>query len=376
LVDSRALGGASSWFEVAVESLPNLTSGNPYLSEEYFQLLLRKAVSAGASDVHLKVGQPPGARVRGELVYFRVDRLGPASTLAMASHVLAGQRDARELESLTNYDGSYEVDGLARFRVNLYRQRGSIAVVMRVIPFRVPTLAEISAPPVCASLVERERGLVLCVGAAGQGKTTTVAAMIDHLNRSVARHVITIEDPVEYVHEDDRCAISQREIGRDTPSFAVALRAALRQDPDLIFVGEIRDAETMETALRAAETGHLVLSTLHTPDVLRTVHRVISLADGTGGDTRERLADALQGIVAQRLLPRVDGEGVVLATEVLVGTGSVRESIKRPQGNPPLRELMEQGGSLYGMQTFETCVRELVRIGWVERDSMRTHASF
>ncbi|MGC4068330.1 MAG: ATPase, T2SS/T4P/T4SS family [Polyangiaceae bacterium] len=237
MVDSRDLGGASWWFEVVVDSLPNLPSGNPYLSEEYFQQLLRKAVSAGASDVHLKVGQPPGARVRGELVYFRVDRLRPESTLAVATHVLSGHQAAHELETLTNYDGSYEVDGLARFRVNVYRQRGSIALVMRVIPFRVPTLAELSIPPVCSSLVERERGLVLCVGAAGQGKTTTVAAMIDHLNRNVPRHVITIEDPLEYVHEDDRCSISQREIGRDTPTFGAALHAALRQDPDVIFVG-------------------------------------------------------------------------------------------------------------------------------------------
>jgi twitching motility protein PilT len=361
---------------VAVESLPSIPNGNPYLSEEFFQLLLRKAVAAGASDVHLKVGQPPGARVCGELVYFRVERLSSEATAAVAGHVLLGQRDAPALESLANYDGSYEVLGLARFRVNVYRQRGSLAVVMRVVPFRVPTLADLSAPPVCASLVERERGLVLCVGAAGQGKTTTASAMIDHLNHTAARHVITIEDPLEFIHEDDRCAISQREIGRDTPSFAAALRAALRQDPDVIFVGEIRDAETMETALRAAETGHLVLSTLHTPDVQRTVHRVISLVDVAGGDTRERLADALQGIVAQRLLPRADGAGLTLAAEVLVGTGSVRESIKRPQGNPPLKELMEQGGSMYGMQTFEMSIRELIRSGWVERDSARMHSTF
>jgi twitching motility protein PilT len=205
------------------------------------------------------------------------------------------------------------------------------------------------------------------VGAAGNGKSTTLAAMIDHMNHTTHRHVVTIEDPIEYLHEDDLCSISQREIGSDTQSFASALRAALRQDPDVSQVGEIRDAETRDIALKAAETGHLVLSTLHTPDVARTVNRILSLADGDPNETRERLAGALQGIIAQRLLPHASGQGRVLAAEVLVGTGSVRETIKRPEGNPPLKELMEQGSSLYGMQTFEMHVKDLIREGLVDR---------
>lgn len=354
-----------------MDSIPAIFPTNPYRSEEYLHQLLRKAVTAGASDVHLKVGQPPGARVRGNIVYFRLEKLTPEATLAVVGHLLVNRDPHLSLDRLTNYDCSYEVAELARFRVNVYRQRGTLAIVLRVVPFRIPTVEELNLPPVCRLLVEKERGLVLCVGAAGQGKTTTLASMIDDLNHNVAKHVVTVEDPIEYLYEDDRCSVSQREIGFDTASFSEALRAALRQDPDVIQVGEIRDRETMEIALMAAETGHLVLSTLHTPDVLRTVNRVISLVEGGAGDVRERFADALQGIVAQRLLPKADGSGLALATEVLVGTGSVRESLKRPQGNPPLKELMEQGASLYGMQTFEMSVRQLVQDGVVDRDLAR-----
>jgi twitching motility protein PilT len=195
--------------------------------------------------------------------------------------------------------------------------------------------------------------------------------MIAHMNHNLARHIVTIEDPIEYIHVDDRSSISQREIGFDTHSFASALRASLRQDPDVIQVGEIRDAETMEIALKAAETGHLVLSTLHTPDVGRTMNRVIALSEGNTDDLRDRLGDSMQGIIAQRLLPRADGQGVVLAAEVLVGTGSVRESIKRPQGNPSLKELMESGSQMYGMQTFEMHIKQLVREGALDRETAR-----
>lgn len=359
-----------------MQSLPPNQSQLPFQAEEYLQQLLKKAVAAGASDVHIKVGQPPGARVRGNLVYFRLDRLTPEATFSAARHLLANRMDADKLERLSEIDCSYEVPDCARFRVNVYRQRGSLAIVMRVVSFKIPTLEELGAPNICKTLAEKDRGLVLCVGAAGNGKSTTLAAMIDLMNHTSARHVVTIEDPIEYQHVDDRCAISQREIGQDTASFADALRAVLRQDPDVIQVGEIRDGESMAIALKAAETGHLVLSTLHTPDVVRTMNRVIALAEGTSENTRERLADALQGIVAQRLVPRADGTGVVLAAEVLVGTGSVRESIKRPQSNPPLKELMEQGASMYGMQTFEMSIRQLVRDGVVDREVARQHLSF
>jgi twitching motility protein PilT len=352
------------------------TTGSPYASEQYFHQLLGKAIAARARDVHLKVGQPPGARVRGDLVYFRLDPIRPEDTEAVAHHVIGNPEVLRELGELREYDTSYEAEGVGRFRVNVYRQRGSLAVVMRFIPLDVPTLEQLGAPRACAELAAKDRGLVLCVGAAGNGKSSTLAAMIGHMNHNSSRHIVTIEDPIEFLHVDDRSSISQREIGPDTKSFASALRAALRQDPDVIQVGEIRDGETMDIALKAAETGHLVLSTLHTPDVFRTVNRMISLSSQNPDELRERIADSIQGIVAQRLLLRADGQGMVLAAEVLVATGSVRETLKRPVGNPPLKELMEGGTHPYGMQTFEMHIKALVRDGVVDRETGRAAIGF
>ena len=355
---------------------PPSTLNNPYSSEQYFQQILTKAVKAGASDIHLKVGQPPGARVRGGLVYFRVDRIRAEDTLAVTRHLLAEEALLNDLSHLEEHDCSYEIHGVARFRVNIYRQRGSFAIVLRSIPHDVPSLDELQLPAACKGLAEKDRGLVLCVGAAGNGKSTTLAAMVNHVNTTMSKHIITIEDPIEFLHKDEKSSVSQREIGVDTRSFATALRAALRQDPDLIQVGEIRDAETMEIALKAAETGHLVFSTLHTPDVMRTVNRILALSDRDADDIRARLGDALQGVIAQRLLKRADGAGVVLAAEVLVCTGSVRETIRRPQGNPPLKELIEQGAQMYGMQTFEMAAKRLLRDGIIDRDTARGSAGF
>lgn len=341
---------------------------NAYANEQFFHQLLGKAVAAQARDVHLKVGQPPGARVRGELIYFRLDKIRPQDTEAVARYLINEPELREDLSKLREYDTSYHAESVGRFRVNIYRQRGTLAIVLRFIPIEIPKFEQLGAPRAARDLAEKERGLVLCVGAAGNGKSSTLAAMIGHMNRTMSRHIVTIEDPLEFLHIDDCSHISQREIGLDTDSFATALRAALRQDPDVIQVGEIRDAETMAIALKAAETGHLVLSTLHTPDVRRTMNRMISLMQGDSDDLRERLADALQGIIAQRLLPRSDGTGMVLAAEVLVASGSVRETLKRPMGNPPLKELMEGGEHPYGMQTFERHIRQLVREGLVTRE--------
>ncbi|MFM2420112.1 MAG: hypothetical protein RL385_4835, partial [Pseudomonadota bacterium] len=227
--------------------------------------------------------------------------------------------------------------------------------------------------PSVRSFCELNRGLVLVVGAAGNGKSSTLAAMLGDMNRSRRLHIVTIEDPIEFLHSDQLSSISQREVGLDTPSFAAALRAALRQDPDVILVGEIRDEETMDIALKAAETGHLVLSTLHTPDVMRTVGRVLSLCTTLNAqETRERFADALRGIVAQRLVSRADG-GVAAAIELLVNTSTARESIRRPDTNPPLKEVMERGSHPYGMQTFEMHFKELVRSGVISVETARAH---
>jgi twitching motility protein PilT len=359
-----------------VSQSSGFAAANPYQSEQFLKQLLSKAVASGARDIHLKVGQPPGARIRGDLVFFKAERIREEHTEAVARHLIRDPEVLAGIDRLLEYDTSYAVEGVGRFRVNVYRQRGSLAVVLRFIPIQIPTLDELGAPRACRDLAERERGLVLCVGAAGNGKSSTLAAMVAHMNQNLPRHVVTIEDPIEFQHQDDKCSISQREVGVDTKSFAAALRAALRQDPDVIQVGEIRDAETMDIALKAAETGHLVLSTLHTPDVQRTMNRVISLSEDDPDELRDRLGDALQGIVAQRLVPRADGKGMVLAAEVLVASGSVRETLKRPMGNPSLKELMEGGEHPYGMQTFEKHIKLLVREGKVSRDAAKLALGF
>jgi twitching motility protein PilT len=347
------------------------------VNEEILRTLLRKGVESGASDVHLKVGQPPAYRVHGALHYLTGEKLRPEHTRAAALVLLKDDAARARVDEIQEEDLSYSVDGVGRYRVNIYRQRGSLAIVLRVIAPAIPTFDQLGAPPACASFCEADRGLVLVVGAAGNGKSSTLAAMIGHINENRRVHVITIEDPIEFLHTDRLGSISQREVGLDTGGFAHALRAALRQDPDVILVGEIRDDETMDIALKAAETGHLVLSTLHTSDVQRTVGRVLSLLRNQREDeVRDRFADALRGIVAQRLVPRLDGAGIVLAAEVLVATGTVREAIKRPQANPPLKELMEKGVYPYGMQTFEMHVRALVKQGLVSPDLIKSQGSF
>jgi len=353
---------------------------NVYGNEAYIVQLLAKAVAAKASDIHLKVGIPPAARVRGDLVFFRTEPLKPADTENIARVVIKDPKVKSDIAALKQHDSAYAAEGVGRFRVNVYRQRGTIGIVMRAIPTKIPTFEDLGCPSACTMLAEKDRGLVLVVGAAGNGKSSTLAAMIGHLNRSQPLHIVTIEDPIEFLHEDDKSSVSQREVGIDTDTFADALRAALRQDPDVILVGEIRDELTLDIALKAAETGHLVLSTLHTPDVSRTVGRMLALAPkgqpGSSDEMRERIGDTLQGIVAQRLLPRKDGTGLTLAAELLVATGTVRESIKRPEGNPSLKELMEKGTHPYGMQTFEMHLKQLLQQGFIDKEIARAAAGF
>ena len=341
------------------------------MDESTLQALLHKGQQYKASDLLLKVGQPPAFRVNGDLHYLQGDKLTPQQTRALAQLVLQRSRLKEPLEDLKEYDTSYGAEGVGRYRVNVYRQRGSLAIAMRAIPLNVPSFDQLRLPPVIRKLAEMERGMVLCVGAAGNGKSTTLAAMVNHINQARRAHIVTIEDPIEYIHTDSLASVSQREIGLDTPDFATALRAALRQDPDVILVGEIRDEETMDIALKAAETGHMVLSTLHTPDVSRTVGRVLNLAGNDSSETRERFADNLKGIIAQRLLPRADGQGRVVAVEVLYMTGTARETIRRPEGSLPLKDVMERGVHPYGMQTFEMALKELVKSGLISVDIAR-----
>jgi len=337
-----------------------------YASEEFLHQLLKKAVAAGASDIHLKVGQPPGVRVSGDIVYYKTERLLPEDTEAASRIVVGESLGSTSVESLLEHECSYALPAAGRFRVNLFRQRGCLSLVLRSIPAQIPSLEALGLPSALCDLAHRQRGLVLVVGASGNGKSTTLAAMVDEVNARSSAHIVTIEDPIEFLHADKRSCVSQRAVGSDTASFATALRATLRHDPDVILVGEIRDAETLDIAVQAAETGHLVLSTLHTPDVGRTLNRMLALSENPV-ELRERLADCMQGVVAQRLVPKVGG-GVVLAMEILVVTGTVREALKRPDQNPPLKELMERGVSPYGMQTFQMAFRTLLRQGLITKE--------
>ncbi|HTJ83102.1 MAG TPA: PilT/PilU family type 4a pilus ATPase [Polyangiaceae bacterium] len=346
----------------------------PYASEQFLHQLLTKALAANASDIHVKVGQPPGARVRGDMVYFRVDKVKPEDTDALAKLLLA-HRGIEDVSELREFDTSYSVPSLGRFRVNVYRQRGSLAVVLRSIPLKIPQFDELGLPAPVRALAELDRGLVLVVGAAGNGKSTTLASMIGYINQNLPKHIVTIEDPIEFLHVDSRSGVSQREVGIDTDNFARALRASLRQDPDVILVGETRDEETLEITMQAAETGHLVLTTMHTPDVSRTVNRMMSLTKNPG-ELRERLGDALQGIIAQRLVPKRDGTGMCLVAEILVASGTAREAIKRPEQNPSLREVMEKGVVPYGMQTFDMHLKQLAAQGIVSKDLVKKDGGF
>jgi twitching motility protein PilT len=343
---------------------------SPYADENFFRALLSRAVAGKASDVHIKVGQPPGARIRGDMIYFRTEKVLPEDTEAVARFVIMKADVLARLDELKEYDASYSAPGIGRFRVNVYRQRGSLAVVMRFIPTDIPAMEDLGLPmPVTQELAEKQNGMVLVVGAAGNGKSTSIASMVAHLNATRALHIVTIEDPIEFLHQDALSSISQREVGLDTTSFTSALRAAMRQDPDVIFVGEIRDEETMEIALKAGETGHLVMASLHTSDAVRTVNRMLAMMRGEPGENRVRIASCLQGIIAQRLLPRADRGGVVLAAEVLVASQSVKESIRRPENNPPLKSLMEKGTHPYGMQTFQMSVGRLLQDGIVDEEA-------
>jgi len=342
------------------------------MDEQTFHALLAKGAQHKASDVLLKVGQPPAFRVGGELHYMNADKLRAAQTQRLAEIVLSQTRYTGSITDLREYDCSYGVQGVGRYRVNIFRQRQSLALAMRAISHAIPTFDQLATPAAVRNFADLERGLVLVVGAAGNGKSSTLAALLGEMNRSRRLHIVTIEDPIEFIHTDALSSISQREVGLDTESFSSALRAALRQDPDVILMGEIRDEETMDIALKAAETGHLVLSSLHTPDVARTVGRVVSLCGSQEPqEVRDRLADSLRGIVAQRLLPRSDG-GMVAAVEVLVNTLTARESIKKPEGNLPLKDVMERGVHPYGMQSFEMHIKELARSGIISMETARS----
>jgi twitching motility protein PilT len=336
--------------------------------------LLRGMLERGASDLHLKVGQPPVLRVHGQLLpqpnWAAPDEAALQEMLNQLTS--AGQREAfaRDLE----LDFAYELGDVARFRVNVARQRGSICLALRAISRQVLTLVELGLPGVCARLATLPRGLVLVTGPAGSGKSSTLAAMIEHVNRTLARRIVTVEDPTEYVFQDKRSVITQREVGSDTRSFAAALKRVLRQDPDVIMVGEMRDLETIAATLTAAETGHLVLATLHTPSAPEAVDRIVDVFPAhQQAQVRTQLAMTLAGVIAQRLALRADGTGRLPVCEIMVGTPAVRNLIR--EGKTPQMVSAMQTGREHSMQTLDQALRDLYRSQAITLDEALLHTS-
>jgi twitching motility protein PilT len=338
---------------------------------------LAKLMEMNGSDLHLKVPSQPLCRVDGDLVPIPgVEPLAAEDTEA-AIKMMLGTDSVKytEFQADGEVDLAYAVAGLARFRVNAFRQRGSVSIVLRAIPYGIKTIEELDLPPVIRELAEEERGIVLLTGTTGSGKSTTLAAMIDHINSTKARHVVTIEDPIEFLHVDKRSVINQREIGMDTKDFKAALRRVLRQDPDVILIGEMRDEETVQTALSAAETGHLVFSTVHTVDASETINRLIEFfPPHMHNQVRAMIAGTLKGAVSQRLVPTSDGRGRVATCEVLRMTGRVKDMIMDPQQTGKLPEVIADGG-YYGMQTFDQALFKHLKGGRITMDEAMQFAS-
>jgi twitching motility protein PilT len=329
--------------------------------------LLTTVVDLGGSDLHLKVGNFPIARVKGRLTPLtQFKKLVQEDTIAMAYSIMASDRQKAKFKESLDIDLAYSVPALGRFRCNIFNQRGTVGMVLRVIPRRIFSIEDLMLPRALNKICEEQRGMVLVTGTTGSGKSTTLAAMIDLINATRNEHILTIEDPIEYLHRDNLSIINQREVGADCSSFATALRAALRQDPDVILVGEMRDLETIETAIHAAETGHLVFSTLHTLDATETINRVISVfPPHHQKQIRLQLSGVLKAIISQRLVPRADGQGRVPACEVLVATETVRTCIEDKDRTKGLRDVIAQGTSQYGMQTFDQSLYFLLQEGLI-----------
>jgi twitching motility protein PilT len=330
---------------------------------------LRYVVEREGSDLHVKVPSPPMARIHGDLRAVEgAEPLSPEDTEAALDHVLKAGHLREEFDRDGEADFSYEIEGLSRFRVNAFRQRGHISIAMRVIPYQVRTIDDLGLPEVVRTLAEQPRGIILLTGTTGSGKSTTLAAMIEHINSTRARHIVTLEDPIEYLHRDKLSIIQQREVGHDTQSFGRAMRRVLRQDPDVILIGEMRDEETVRTALSAAETGHLVLSTLHTLDATETINRIIDFfPPHLQQQARVMLASTLRGAISQRLVPRPSGGGRTAVCEVMVATGRIQDLILNPEETGRITEVIAEG-EFYGMQTFDQSLLKGVLAGAIAED--------
>jgi twitching motility protein PilT len=336
---------------------------------------LKTLVEREGSDLHVKVDSPPIARMHGELI--PLEGFGELSTedTEQGFRDIAEPRSVAEFEEDGEADFAYALPGVSRFRVNVFKQRGSISIVCRAIPFKIRSIDDLGLPEVVRSLAEEARGIVLVTGTTGSGKSTTLAAMIDHINQTRARHVITLEDPIEYLHPDKRSIINQREVGSDTKGFGRAMRRVLRQDPDVILVGEMRDEETVRTALSAAETGHLVLSTVHTLDATETINRIIDFfPPHLQQQARVMLAATLRGAIAQRLVPDITGEGRVPASEIMVVTGRVQDLILNPEETGRITEVISEG-EYYGMRTFDQSLLGYTMEGRISEEVALEYAS-
>jgi twitching motility protein PilT len=338
--------------------------------------LLRIAMERRASDLHLKVGNYPHLRIDGDLVPLTDQpRVSAEDMLTMAFSIMSA-RQKQKFKEISEIDMAYGVAGLGRFRVNVFQQRGNVGLVLRVIPTKIRALDELYLPKVIEQICEMPRGLVLVTGVTGSGKSTTLAAMIDRVNSTRAEHIITIEDPIEFLHRDKKGYVNQREVEVDTPSFSAALRASLRQDPDVILVGEMRDMETIGTALHAAETGHMVFSTLHTLDAVETINRIIAVfPPPEQKQIRLQLAAVLRAVISQRLVRRIDTEGRVPAVEVMINTAYIRECILIPEKTRAVRDAISAGTSQYGMQTFDQSLWDLFQAGLVAYETALENAS-
>jgi len=324
--------------------------------------IFKAAIQRGASDIHIKAGDFLRARIRGELVPLTQQRLTPDQIKSICLQLIPNDKDKARLDELNDFDCSWGAPGVGRFRVNILRQRGTLMIVMRVIPIEIPNFEALRLPPILAKLSLSERGMILVTGVTGSGKSSTLAAMIGYINSNKHKHVITLENPIEFLHRDINSSITQREVGADTESFESGLKSALREDPDVILIGEMRDMTTIDTAMKAAETGHLVFSTLHTTNAVQTISRIIAVfPPHEQAMVRIRLAENLQGVVSQRLLPTKDGKGRVVAAEVMVVTGTIRDAILDPERTSEIFDLIAEGREQYGSQTFDQHLMDLVR---------------
>jgi twitching motility protein PilT len=324
--------------------------------------LFKAAIERGASDIHVKSGDVVRVRLHGRLIPLTQQRVDHEQVKQLALKLIPHEIDRARVDQLLDYDCSWGLAGLGRFRVNILRQRGYFSIVLRVIPIDIPTFEDLRLPKVLESIADHERGLILVTGVTGSGKSSTMAAMVDWINQRKPVHIVTLENPIEFLHRDVKASITQRDVGTDTPSFMAGLRAALRQDPDVILIGEMRDKETIDIALKAAETGHLVVSTVHTRNAVQTISRLIAVFEPAEQEMiRVRISEALQAIVSQRLIPRKDGKGRVVACEIMPVTGTMRDCIRDPNRIDDIYSLIEEGQSQYGSQTFDQHLMELVR---------------